>query len=133
LPGPGRSAYELLDALGTDIRALLLMGRRACGPSACRRRGGRGRTAGLRECPRRRAAGRRALALPGARRRSARLRLRERLSRQGAARRAPGAPVGRGARSVGHAPAGVTASPSDARTPPRCPGSPSWGSSPRRR
>ncbi|MFF3329753.1 molybdopterin oxidoreductase family protein [Streptomyces sp. NPDC002888] len=26
LPGPGRSAYELLDALGTDIRALLLMG-----------------------------------------------------------------------------------------------------------
>ncbi|MBP8538422.1 molybdopterin oxidoreductase family protein, partial [Streptomyces sp. MK37H] len=26
LPGPGRSAYELLDALGHDIRALLLMG-----------------------------------------------------------------------------------------------------------
>ncbi|MEV7995470.1 molybdopterin oxidoreductase family protein [Streptomyces sp. NPDC086077] len=26
LPGPGRSAYELLDALGGDIRALLLMG-----------------------------------------------------------------------------------------------------------
>lgn len=26
LPGPGRSAYELLDAMGTDIRALLLMG-----------------------------------------------------------------------------------------------------------
>ena len=26
LPGPGRSAYELLDALGTDIRALLVMG-----------------------------------------------------------------------------------------------------------
>ncbi|WP_030652401.1 MULTISPECIES: molybdopterin oxidoreductase family protein [Streptomyces] len=26
LPGPGRSAYELLDALGTDVRALLLMG-----------------------------------------------------------------------------------------------------------
>ncbi|MCH0559097.1 molybdopterin oxidoreductase family protein [Streptomyces sp. MUM 16J] len=26
LPGPGRSAYELLDALGTDIQALLLMG-----------------------------------------------------------------------------------------------------------
>jgi assimilatory nitrate reductase catalytic subunit len=26
LPGPGRSAYELLDALGVDIRALLLMG-----------------------------------------------------------------------------------------------------------
>ncbi|MER5756519.1 molybdopterin oxidoreductase family protein [Streptomyces sp. NPDC002088] len=26
LPGPGRSAYELLDALGTDIRTLLLMG-----------------------------------------------------------------------------------------------------------
>ncbi|GGR88892.1 hypothetical protein GCM10010269_29960 [Streptomyces humidus] len=26
LPGPGRSAYELLDALGTDLRALLLMG-----------------------------------------------------------------------------------------------------------
>ncbi|MFJ6119691.1 molybdopterin oxidoreductase family protein [Streptomyces sp. NPDC092129] len=26
LPGPGRSAYELLDALGTDIRGLLLMG-----------------------------------------------------------------------------------------------------------
>ncbi|WP_225096890.1 molybdopterin oxidoreductase family protein [Streptomyces sp. CoH27] len=26
LPGPGRSAYELLDALGKDIRALLLMG-----------------------------------------------------------------------------------------------------------
>ncbi|OKK08698.1 nitrite reductase [Streptomyces sp. CB03234] len=26
LPGPGRSAYELLDALGTDIKALLLMG-----------------------------------------------------------------------------------------------------------
>ncbi|MQY32731.1 Assimilatory nitrate reductase catalytic subunit [Streptomyces sp. RB17] len=26
LPAPGRSAYELLDALGTDIRALLLMG-----------------------------------------------------------------------------------------------------------
>ncbi|MFG2571518.1 molybdopterin oxidoreductase family protein [Streptomyces sp. NPDC048481] len=26
LPGPGRSAYEMLDALGTDIRALLLMG-----------------------------------------------------------------------------------------------------------
>ncbi|CAL9437890.1 molybdopterin-dependent oxidoreductase [Streptomyces sp. enrichment culture] len=26
LPGPGRSAYELLEALGTDIRALLLMG-----------------------------------------------------------------------------------------------------------
>ncbi len=26
LPGPGRSAYELLDALGRDIRALLLMG-----------------------------------------------------------------------------------------------------------
>ncbi|MFD0314862.1 molybdopterin oxidoreductase family protein [Streptomyces flavalbus] len=25
LPGPGRSAYELLDALGTDVRALLLM------------------------------------------------------------------------------------------------------------
>ncbi|MFF5444761.1 molybdopterin oxidoreductase family protein [Streptomyces sp. NPDC012888] len=25
LPGPGRSAYELLDALGTDLRALLLM------------------------------------------------------------------------------------------------------------
>ncbi|MGW6911923.1 molybdopterin oxidoreductase family protein [Streptomyces sp. NPDC054940] len=25
LPGPGRSAYELLDALGTDIKALLLM------------------------------------------------------------------------------------------------------------
>ena len=25
LPGPGRSAYELLDALGTDIRSLLLM------------------------------------------------------------------------------------------------------------
>ncbi|MDT0612091.1 molybdopterin oxidoreductase family protein [Streptomyces lancefieldiae] len=26
LPGPGRSAYELLDALGTDIRSLLVMG-----------------------------------------------------------------------------------------------------------
>jgi assimilatory nitrate reductase catalytic subunit len=26
LPGPGRSAYELLDALGTDVRALLVMG-----------------------------------------------------------------------------------------------------------
>ncbi|MFE9607448.1 molybdopterin oxidoreductase family protein [Streptomyces sp. NPDC006012] len=26
LPGPGRSAYELLDTLGTDVRALLLMG-----------------------------------------------------------------------------------------------------------
>ncbi|MFB6614582.1 molybdopterin oxidoreductase family protein [Streptomyces sp. NPDC056367] len=26
LPGPGRSAYELLDALGTDVKALLLMG-----------------------------------------------------------------------------------------------------------
>jgi len=26
LPGPGRSAYELLDSLGTDVRALLLMG-----------------------------------------------------------------------------------------------------------
>lgn len=26
LPGPGRSAYELLDALGMDVRALLLMG-----------------------------------------------------------------------------------------------------------
>ncbi|KES05573.1 nitrite reductase [Streptomyces toyocaensis] len=26
LPGPGRSAYELLDALGADVRALLLMG-----------------------------------------------------------------------------------------------------------
>ncbi|PKT73558.1 nitrite reductase [Streptomyces populi] len=26
LPGPGRSAYELLDALGTDIRSLLLTG-----------------------------------------------------------------------------------------------------------
>ncbi|MGP2438684.1 molybdopterin oxidoreductase family protein [Streptomyces sp. JW3] len=26
LPGPGRSAYELLDALGSDIRSLLLMG-----------------------------------------------------------------------------------------------------------
>jgi assimilatory nitrate reductase catalytic subunit len=26
LPGPGRSAYELLDALGTDIRTLLVMG-----------------------------------------------------------------------------------------------------------
>ncbi|MFB6806880.1 molybdopterin oxidoreductase family protein [Streptomyces sp. NPDC056387] len=26
LPAPGRSAYELLDALGTDVRALLLMG-----------------------------------------------------------------------------------------------------------
>ncbi|MEU6380393.1 molybdopterin oxidoreductase family protein [Streptomyces sp. NPDC046909] len=26
LPGPGRSAYELLDALGADIRSLLLMG-----------------------------------------------------------------------------------------------------------
>ncbi len=26
LPGPGRSAYELLDALGSDVRALLLMG-----------------------------------------------------------------------------------------------------------
>ncbi|MGV9450856.1 molybdopterin oxidoreductase family protein [Streptomyces sp. NPDC003635] len=26
LPGPGRSAYELLEALGTDIRSLLLMG-----------------------------------------------------------------------------------------------------------
>lgn len=26
LPGPGRSAYELLDALGVDIRSLLLMG-----------------------------------------------------------------------------------------------------------
>ncbi|GGV57387.1 molybdopterin oxidoreductase family protein [Streptomyces spectabilis] len=26
LPGPGRSAYELLDALGGDVRALLLMG-----------------------------------------------------------------------------------------------------------
>ncbi|MEV3991094.1 molybdopterin oxidoreductase family protein [Streptomyces sp. NPDC049837] len=26
LPAPGRSAYELLDALGTDIKALLLMG-----------------------------------------------------------------------------------------------------------
>jgi assimilatory nitrate reductase catalytic subunit len=26
LPGPGRSAYELLDALGADIRTLLLMG-----------------------------------------------------------------------------------------------------------
>ncbi|MGW0843230.1 molybdopterin oxidoreductase family protein [Streptomyces sp. NPDC002787] len=26
LPGPGRSAYELLDALGTDIKSLLLMG-----------------------------------------------------------------------------------------------------------
>ncbi|MFJ9818347.1 molybdopterin oxidoreductase family protein [Streptomyces sp. NPDC101151] len=26
LPGPGRSAYELLDALGTDVRSLLLMG-----------------------------------------------------------------------------------------------------------
>ncbi|MEV6176161.1 molybdopterin oxidoreductase family protein [Streptomyces sp. NPDC052015] len=25
LPGPGRSAYELLDALGTDVRSLLLM------------------------------------------------------------------------------------------------------------
>ncbi|MFD8535667.1 molybdopterin oxidoreductase family protein [Streptomyces rubrogriseus] len=26
LPGPGRSAYELLDALGTDVRSLLVMG-----------------------------------------------------------------------------------------------------------
>ncbi|MFF1657826.1 molybdopterin oxidoreductase family protein [Streptomyces sp. NPDC058255] len=26
LPGPGRSAYELLDAMGTEIRSLLLMG-----------------------------------------------------------------------------------------------------------
>ncbi|MEU1180547.1 molybdopterin oxidoreductase family protein [Streptomyces sp. NPDC005820] len=26
LPGPGRSAYELLDALGTDVKSLLLMG-----------------------------------------------------------------------------------------------------------
>ncbi|MFJ4618172.1 molybdopterin oxidoreductase family protein [Streptomyces sp. NPDC088812] len=26
LPGPGRSAYELLDALGTEVRSLLLMG-----------------------------------------------------------------------------------------------------------
>ncbi|WP_062649376.1 molybdopterin oxidoreductase family protein [Streptomyces maremycinicus] len=26
LPGPGRSAYELLDALGSDVRSLLLMG-----------------------------------------------------------------------------------------------------------
>ncbi|MGV9983751.1 molybdopterin oxidoreductase family protein [Streptomyces olivaceus] len=26
LPGPGRSAYELLDALGTDIRSVLVMG-----------------------------------------------------------------------------------------------------------
>ncbi|CAM5254568.1 Assimilatory nitrate reductase catalytic subunit OS=Streptomyces microflavus OX=1919 GN=Smic_22340 PE=4 SV=1 [Streptomyces microflavus] len=26
LPGPGRSAYELLDALGQDVRALLVMG-----------------------------------------------------------------------------------------------------------
>ncbi|GHJ37757.1 hypothetical protein Sm713_33660 [Streptomyces sp. TS71-3] len=26
LPGPGRSAYELLEALGTEVRALLLMG-----------------------------------------------------------------------------------------------------------
>ncbi|WP_371496920.1 molybdopterin oxidoreductase family protein [Kitasatospora sp. NBC_00374] len=26
LPGPGRSAYELLDSLGTEVRALLLMG-----------------------------------------------------------------------------------------------------------
>ncbi|MCX5057286.1 molybdopterin oxidoreductase family protein [Streptomyces sp. NBC_00452] len=26
LPGPGRSAYELLDAMGTDIKSLLLMG-----------------------------------------------------------------------------------------------------------
>ncbi|MFG2961941.1 molybdopterin oxidoreductase family protein [Streptomyces sp. NPDC048288] len=26
LPGPGRSAYELLDTLGTEVRALLLMG-----------------------------------------------------------------------------------------------------------
>ncbi|MGW8781809.1 molybdopterin oxidoreductase family protein [Streptomyces sp. NPDC055796] len=26
LPGPGRSAYELLDALGTEVKALLLMG-----------------------------------------------------------------------------------------------------------
>ncbi|MER6359123.1 molybdopterin oxidoreductase family protein [Streptomyces sp. NPDC001634] len=26
LPGPGRSAYELLDALGSDVRTLLLMG-----------------------------------------------------------------------------------------------------------
>ncbi|MFE9253625.1 molybdopterin oxidoreductase family protein [Streptomyces sp. NPDC006879] len=26
LPGPGRSAYELLDALGSEVRALLLMG-----------------------------------------------------------------------------------------------------------
>ncbi|WP_405980789.1 molybdopterin oxidoreductase family protein [Streptomyces sp. NBC_00158] len=26
LPGPGRSAYELLDALGNDVKALLLMG-----------------------------------------------------------------------------------------------------------
>ncbi|MGC0409500.1 assimilatory nitrate reductase catalytic subunit [Streptomyces sp. SAI-195] len=26
LPGPGRSAYELLDALGTDIKSLLVMG-----------------------------------------------------------------------------------------------------------
>ncbi|MFJ6798767.1 molybdopterin oxidoreductase family protein [Streptomyces sp. NPDC091268] len=26
LPGPGRSAYELLDSLGTDVKALLLMG-----------------------------------------------------------------------------------------------------------
>ncbi|MFE4259735.1 molybdopterin oxidoreductase family protein [Streptomyces sp. NPDC056883] len=26
LPGPGRSAYELLDALGSDVKALLLMG-----------------------------------------------------------------------------------------------------------
>ncbi|MFD8685264.1 molybdopterin oxidoreductase family protein [Streptomyces sp. NPDC059651] len=26
LPGPGRSAYELLDALGTEVRALLVMG-----------------------------------------------------------------------------------------------------------
>nr|MDT0523900.1 molybdopterin-dependent oxidoreductase [Streptomyces sp. DSM 41633] len=26
LPGPGRSAYELLDALGRDVRALLVMG-----------------------------------------------------------------------------------------------------------
>ena len=37
LPGPGRSAYELLDALATDIRSLLLMGVEPGGVRAARR------------------------------------------------------------------------------------------------
>ncbi|MFE0510798.1 molybdopterin oxidoreductase family protein, partial [Streptomyces sp. NPDC058964] len=66
LPGPGRSAYELLDALGTDVRALLLMGSNpvVSAPRAGAR-GGTARGGGVRSRARARGRAVRDIVVPG--------------------------------------------------------------------